>query len=77
MGSHAPFDSRIHDSRPHWGQSISAARIREMLNNSEIKLSHADCDRVQDSYSMRCVPQVHGPVIDMPVSYTHLRAHET
>ena len=65
MGSHAPFDSRIHDSRPHWGQSISAARIREMLNNSQIKLSHADCDRVQDSYSMRCVPQVHGPVIDM------------
>ena len=64
-GSHVPFDSRIHDSRPHWGQSISAARIREVLSNSEINSSHAECDRVQDSYSFRCVPQVHGPVIDM------------
>ena len=64
-GSHVPFDTRIHDSRPHWGQSISAARIREVLSNSEIKASHEECERVQDSYSFRCVPQVHGPVIDM------------
>ncbi|MBK70047.1 MAG: histidine ammonia-lyase [Euryarchaeota archaeon] len=65
MGSHIPFDNRIHDSRPHWGQGISAARIREALSNSDINASHIDCGRVQDAYSFRCVPQVHGPVIDM------------
>ena len=64
-GSHVPFDSRIHDSRPHWGQGVSAARIREVLANSDINSSHVDCDRVQDAYSFRCAPQVHGPVIDM------------
>ena len=64
-GSHKPFDRRIHDSRPHLGQSISAARISELVSNSEIMLSHIDCDRVQDAYCFRCSPQVHGPVIDM------------
>ena len=64
-GSHKAFDKRIHDSRPQFGQSISAARISELVSNSEIMLSHADCDRVQDAYSFRCSPQVHGPVIDI------------
>ena len=64
-GSHKPFDKRIHDSRPQFGQSISAARISELVSNSEIMLSHADCDRVQDAYCFRCSPQVHGPVIEM------------
>ena len=64
-GSHKPFDHRIHDSRPHPGQKISAARILSLLTNSEIKISHADCNKVQDAYSIRCSPQVHGPVIDM------------
>jgi len=64
-GSHSPFDTRIHDNRPQIGQSISAARISALLKGSEIKISHVDCDRVQDAYCFRCVPQVHGPVIDL------------
>ena len=64
-GSYAPFDQRIHDVRPQHGQSISAGRIREFLKNSDINKSHIDCDRVQDSYSFRCAPQVHGPMIDV------------
>ncbi|MED5375432.1 MAG: aromatic amino acid lyase, partial [Candidatus Thermoplasmatota archaeon] len=64
-GSHRPFDNRIHLSRPHPGQSISAARISSLLVNSEIMTSHQDCQRVQDAYSIRCSPQVHGPVIDI------------
>lgn len=64
-GSHTPFDSRIHDARPQFGQSESSTRIRGLLKDSEIKLTHADCDRVQDAYCFRCVPQVHGPVIDL------------
>ncbi len=64
-GSHAPFEPRVHSSRPQFGQAISAARISGMLADSEIMLSHADCDRVQDAYCFRCSPQVHGPVIDL------------
>ncbi len=64
-GSHNPFDPRIHDNRPQIGQSISAARIAGLLKGSEIKISHVDCDRVQDAYCFRCAPQVHGPVIDL------------
>ena len=64
-GSHKPFDRRIHASRPQVGQSISAARIIELLSDSDIAISHEDCDRVQDAYSFRCSPQVHGPVIDL------------
>jgi len=63
-GSHKAFDSRIHSARPHLGQTISAARISSLLSNSEINASHVDCDRVQDPYSIRCAPQVHGPVIE-------------
>ena len=64
-GSHSPFDPRIHNNRPQIGQSISAARIAGLLKGSEIKISHVDCDRVQDAYCFRCAPQVHGPVIDL------------
>lgn len=64
-GSYVAFDKRIHDVRPQLGQSISASRIRSFLDNSEINDSHVDCDRVQDSYSFRCAPQVHGPMIDV------------
>ncbi len=64
-GSHSPFDKRIHDNRPQIGQSISAARISAFLRGSEIEISHANCDRVQDAYCFRCAPQVHGPVIDL------------
>lgn len=65
FGSHAPFDPRVHNARPQRGQSISAARISGLLMDSEINDSHIDCDRVQDAYSFRCAPQVHGPVIDL------------
>ena len=64
-GSHKPFDSRIHDSRPHLGQQHCAKQIRLLLQNSEINQSHIDCDRVQDPYSIRCAPQVHGPVYEL------------
>ena len=59
-GSIKPFDSRIHDARPYNGQVISARNIRRLLEGSAINASHADCGRVQDAYSMRCAPQVHG-----------------
>lgn len=64
-GSHMPFDRRIHETRPQYGQSVSAARISGLLSGSEIVISHAGCDRVQDAYCFRCSPQVHGPVIDL------------
>jgi histidine ammonia-lyase len=64
-GSYVAFDQRIHDVRPQYGQTVSASRIRGFLINSDINKSHIDCDRVQDSYSFRCAPQVHGPMIDI------------
>jgi len=64
-GSHTPFDSRVHNARPQRGQLISAARISSLLMGSKINESHIDCGRVQDAYSFRCAPQVHGPVIDL------------
>src|ERR1019366_9127197 len=54
----------IHASRPHPGQVESAARLRRLLEASEIRQSHIDCRRVQDAYSLRCAPQVHGAVRD-------------
>jgi histidine ammonia-lyase len=59
-GSTRPFDSRIHDARAYPGQVASAANLRALMAGSAINASHADCGRVQDAYSMRCVPQVHG-----------------
>ncbi len=60
QGSATPFDERIHQIRPHPGQQIVAANIRKLLEGSEILASHRDCGKVQDPYSLRCVPQVHG-----------------
>ncbi|MGD8384455.1 MAG: histidine ammonia-lyase [Lysobacterales bacterium] len=60
QGSAAPFDARIHELRPHPGQQAVAANIRKLLEGSEILASHRDCGKVQDPYSLRCVPQVHG-----------------
>ena len=71
-GSHSPFDPRIHNSRPQRGQLISASRIAGFLHDSQVKLSHEDCDRVQDAYCFRCVPQVHGPVIDIAIETRRL-----
>lgn len=63
-GSHRPFDERIHAARGLVGQQAVAARFRALLGPSEINSSHAGCDRVQDPYSLRCMPQVLGAVWD-------------
>ena len=64
-GTRAAFDPRIHAARPHPGQVEVAAHMRRVLGEtSEIAESHADCDRVQDAYSLRCIPQVHGVMRD-------------
>ena len=59
-GSARPFDARVAAVRPHPGHSATAEAVRRLLDGSEIGPSHAGCDRVQDPYSVRCVPQVHG-----------------
>jgi histidine ammonia-lyase len=63
-GTDAAFDERIHKARPHSGQMKTAANLRRMLEGSEIRESHRTCGRVQDAYSLRCIPQVHGAVRD-------------
>jgi histidine ammonia-lyase len=62
--SQRPFDARIQDVRPHPGQIVSAANLRRLLVTSEIMVSHADCAKIQDAYSLRCMPQVHGTFRD-------------
>ncbi|HHT9151577.1 MAG TPA: HAL/PAL/TAL family ammonia-lyase, partial [Candidatus Wujingus californicus] len=54
----------IHEVRPHPGQIISADNLRRITRNSEIVSSHKDCSRIQDAYSIRCSPQVHGASVD-------------
>ena len=63
-GTPRAFDARIHDARPHPGQRASAAYLTALLEGSEIRETHATCPRVQDAYSLRCAPQVHGAVRD-------------
>ena len=63
-GTDVAFDERIHKARPHPGQLRTAANLRKMLEGSSLRQSHVDCDRVQDAYSLRCMPQVHGAVRD-------------
>jgi histidine ammonia-lyase len=60
MGSNAAFDPRIHALRPHPGQLAAAANLMKLTAESAIIASHRDCTRVQDAYSLRCMPQVHG-----------------
>ncbi|XXZ10166.1 histidine ammonia-lyase [Sorangium sp. So ce315] len=64
MGSKRPFDERLMAVRPHPGQAGTAGNLRALLAGSEIMQSHADCPRVQDAYSLRCMPQVHGATRD-------------
>jgi histidine ammonia-lyase len=62
----AAFDPRLQDARPHSGQKIAAAHLMSILQESEIRESHRESDpRVQDAYSIRCMPQVHGAVRDV------------
>ena len=70
MGSTVPAHPSLHAVRPHAGQQTSAERIRALTADSEIVESHRNCDRVQDAYSIRCLPQVHGAVRD---AVAHLR----
>jgi histidine ammonia-lyase len=63
-GTDVAFDERIHKARPHSGQLKTAANLRRVLEGSQIRESHRDCGKVQDAYSLRCIPQVHGAVRD-------------
>ncbi|SEN38918.1 histidine ammonia-lyase [bacterium A37T11] len=60
MGSYRPFDARLHSIRPFAGNQLVAHRLWALLQPSQIANSHPDCGRVQDPYSLRCMPQVHG-----------------
>ncbi len=64
LGSIVPFNARIHALRPHPGQIATGDNILRLCQSSAIVESHKNCDRVQDSYSLRCIPQVHGAVKD-------------
>ena len=65
LGTPVAFDARIQDARGQLGQAASAALLRSLLRDSEIRESHRENDpRVQDPYALRCMPQVHGPVLD-------------
>ncbi len=64
LSTPAPFDELVHNVRPHKGQINTAKNLRYLLKNSELRDSHLKCTNVQDPYSIRCVPQVHGAVKD-------------
>jgi histidine ammonia-lyase len=65
QGTDVAFDERIHLARPHVGQTLVAKHLRTMLQGSALRERHRDCKRVQDAYSLRCIPQVHGAVLDV------------
>src|SRR5262249_38047190 len=67
-----PFDPRIQAIRPHAGQIACASNLRRLLAESAIMISHADCSKVQDAYSMRCMPQVHGTLRDALAHVTRI-----
>jgi len=69
-GTDVAFDERIQRARPHSGQQLVAQNLRHMLEGSVIRESHLECQKVQDAYSLRCMPQVHGAVRD---TLTHCR----
>ncbi len=63
-GTDVAFDERIHATRPHPGQAASARNLRRLMAGSPLRESHRGCGKVQDAYSLRCIPQVHGAVRD-------------
>jgi histidine ammonia-lyase len=63
-GTSKAYDARIHAVRPHPGQIKCAANMRLLINESEIVASHENCEKVQDAYTLRCIPQVYGAVLD-------------
>lgn len=62
LGTTAAFDPRIHAGKPHSGQLHTAETVRSLVEGSRLRDSHRGCDEVQDAYSLRCMPQVHGAV---------------
>jgi histidine ammonia-lyase len=64
LGSHRPFSALLQDVRPHPGQRACAAHLRQLLAGSELVKTHESCGKVQDAYSLRCMPQVHGAARD-------------
>jgi histidine ammonia-lyase len=64
LGSHAPFQAHLHAVRAHPGQVATAAHLRSLLQDSALVQTHIDCEKVQDAYSLRCMPQVHGAARD-------------
>ncbi len=71
-GTDAAFDPRIHAARPHPGQTASAANLAALLKGSALRESHRNCEVVQDAYSLRCAPQVHGTVRDAALYMTRV-----
>jgi len=67
MGSDAEFDPKIHHVRPHPGQIVAAGNMRRITRSSEIMGSHKGCSRIQDAYTLRCSPQIHGATRDAVV----------
>ncbi|NOZ00862.1 MAG: histidine ammonia-lyase [Deltaproteobacteria bacterium] len=70
LGTPEAFDAGIMEARPHPGQAASANLLRRVIEGSDIRESHRECAKVQDPYSLRCMPQVHGAVRD---SLAHIR----
>ncbi len=64
LGSHKPFAPHIQDVRAHAGQRACAENLRKLLRGSELVDTHVNCAKVQDPYSLRCMPQVHGAARD-------------
>lgn len=64
MGTLTPFDEKIQKVRPHKGQAVVAINFGKLCEASELMKSHKKCERIQDSYVLRCIPQVHGAVRD-------------
>jgi histidine ammonia-lyase len=71
-GTDVAFDERIQNARPHTGQVLVARNLRRVLEGSVIRESHLECQKVQDAYSMRCMPQVHGAVRDTLAHCRHV-----
>jgi histidine ammonia-lyase len=65
LGSHRPFEAAVIAARPHPGALASSAHLRALLADSPLERSHANCGEVQDAYSLRCMPQVHGAARDV------------
>jgi histidine ammonia-lyase len=80
MATVSSLNPQIHAVRPHKGQQLTALRLRSMLHSkmfpSEINSSHVNCGRVQDAYSIRCAPQVHGITSDMIEWVYHILGQE-